>query len=164
MTACGYRAQRVYGDTTLRNAIGLLRNDITVRNRAYSRPGGALQHAVAEKTKMYNEAMRGRLNEEVAILAIETGGRMHSQFHRLITAFARFKADKIAGPLPANARGVGYDDSTDPAVKAHRAIYVRTKSSLMGRIQVARVKTIAERIMRITMPHTRCTGNEAVSN
>ena len=113
---------------------------------------------------MYNEAMRGRLNEEVAILAIETGGRMHSQFHRLITAFARFKADKIAGPLPANARGVGYDDSTDPAVKAHRAIYVRTKSSLTGRIQVARVKTIAERIMRITMPHTRCTGNEAVSN
>ena len=136
-----------------------------MRNRAYSRAGAALQHAVAEKTKMYNEAMRGRLNEEVAILAIETGWRMHSQFHRLITAFARFKADKIAGPLPANARqGVGYDDSTDPAVKAHRAIYVRTKSSLMGRIQVARVKTIAERIMRITMPHTRCTGNEAVSN
>ena len=67
---------------------------------------------------MYDEAMRGRLNEEVAILAIETGGRMHSQFHRLITAFARFKADKIAGPLPANARqGVGYNDSTDPAVK-----------------------------------------------
>ena len=70
-----------------------------------------------------DEATRGRLNEDVAILAIETGGRMHSQFHRLITAFARFKADKIAGPLPANARqGVGYDDSTDPAVKAHRAI------------------------------------------
>ena len=91
---------------------------------------------------------------------------MHSQFHRLITAFARFKADKIAGPLPANRarQGVRYDDSTDPAVKAHSAIYVRTKSSLMGRIQVARVKTIAERIMRITIPHTRCTGNVAVSN
>ena len=165
MTACGYRAQRVYGDITLRNVIGLHHNNLTAVHRAHSRAGGALQHAVAEKTKMYDEAMRGRLNEEVAILAIETGGRMHSQFHRLITAFARFKADKIAGPLPANARqGVGYDDSTDPAVKAHRAIYVRTKSSLMGRIQVARVKTIAERIMRITMPLTRCTGNEAVSN
>ena len=37
-------------------------------------------------------------------------------------------------------------------------------SSLMGRIQVARVKTIAERIMRITIPHPRCTRNEAVSN
>jgi len=49
-----------------------------------------------------DEATRGRLNEDVAILAIETGGRMHSQFHRLITAFARFKADKIAGPLPVN--------------------------------------------------------------
>jgi hypothetical protein len=78
MTACGYRAQRVYGDVTLRNVIGLLHNDITVRNRAYSRAGAALQHAVAEKTKMYNEAMRGRLNEEVAILAIETG-RAHAQ-------------------------------------------------------------------------------------
>ena len=76
------------------------------------------------------------------------------------------KKFKIAGPLPANRarQGVGYDNTTDPAVKAHMAIYVRTKSSLMGRIQVARVKTIAERIMRITMPHTRCTGNEAVSN
>ena len=116
---------------------------------------------------MYNEAMRGRLNEEVAILAIETGGRMHSQFHRLITAFARFKADKIAGPLPVNRarQGLGFDNRTDPAVKAHKAIYVRTKSSLMGRIQVARVMmTIPERIMRITIPHPRCTRNEAVSN
>jgi hypothetical protein len=166
MTACGYRAQRVYGDTTLRNVIGLHHNNLTAVHRAHSRPGAALQHAVALKTKMYNEAMRGRLNEEVAILAIETGGRMHSQFHRLITAFARFKADKIAGPLPVNRaqHGIGFDVRTDPAVKAHRAIYVRTKSSTMGRIQVARVKTIAERIMRITIPHTRCTRNEAVSN
>jgi hypothetical protein len=56
---------------------------------------------------------------------------MHSQFHRLITAFARFKADKIAGPLPVNRdrQGLGFDNRTDPAVKAHRAIYVRTKSS-----------------------------------
>ena len=227
----------MYGDTTLRNVIGLHHNNLTAVHRAHSRAGAALQHAVAEKTKMYNEAMRGRLNEEVAILAIETGGRMHSQFHRLITAFARFKADKIAGPLPVDRtrQGLGFDNRTDgvyPAVKVkgdftcarnplswagskshesrasrkgscvlqfrtpdapeirqcqtktslvnlvciktsnldnqefskNRAIYVRTKSSLMGRIQVARVKTIAERIMRITMPHTRCTGNEAVSN
>ena len=95
---------------------------------------------------------------------------MHSQFLRLITAFARFQADKIAGPLPVNRarQGLGFDNRTDPAVKAHKAIYVRTKSSLMGRIQVARVKTIAERIMRITfestIPHPRCTSNEAVSN
>ena len=61
--------------------------------------------------------------------------------------------------------GVGFKKRiSDPAVKAHMVIFARTKSSLMGRIQVARVKTIAERIMRITMPHTRCTGNEAVSN
>ena len=74
---------------------------------------------------------------------------MHSQFHRLTTAFAKFKADKIAGPLPVNRarQGLGFDDRTDPAVKAHKAIYVRTKSSLMGRIQVARVKSIAERII-----------------
>ena len=85
---------------------------------------------------MYNEAMRGRLNEEVAILAIESGGRMHSQFDRLITAFARFKADKIAGNLPVNRtrQGDRFDNRTDPTAKAHKAIYVRTKSSLMGRI------------------------------
>ena len=79
---------------------------------------------------MYNEAMRGRMNEEVAILAIEFGGRMHSQFHRLITVFAKFKADKIAGPLPVDRtrQGLGFDNRTDLAVKAHKAIYVRTKS------------------------------------
>ena len=71
---------------------------------------------------MYNEAMRGRMNEEVAILAIEFGGRMHSQFHRLITVFAKFKADKIAGPLPVDRtrQGLGFDNRTDgvyPAVK-----------------------------------------------
>ena len=115
---------------------------------------------------MYNEAMRSRMNEEVAILAIEFGGRMHSQFHRLITVFAKFKADKIAGPLPVDRtrQGLGFDNRTDLAVKAHKAIYVRTKSSVTGRMQVARVKSIAERIMRITIPHPRCTRNEAVSN
>jgi len=156
-----YHHECVYNGTAFS-----VRVTVTVRNHAYSRAGAVLQHAVAEKTKMYNEAMRSRLNEEVAILAIETGGRMHSQFHRLITAFASFKADKIAGPIPVNHAGQGFefDTRTVPAVKAHKAIYARTRSSLMGRIQVARVKTIAERIMRITIPHTRCTGNEAVIN
>ena len=73
---------------------------------------------------MYNEAMRGRLNEEVAILAVESGGRMHSQFYRLITAFAEFKADKVAGPLndDRTRQGHGFDNCTDPAAKAHKAI------------------------------------------
>ena len=95
---------------------------------------------------MYNEAMRGRLNDEVSILAIESGGPMHCQFHRLITAFVKFKADKIAGPLTDDRtrQGLGFDNRTDPAVKTHMAIFERTKSSLMGRIQVARVKSIAQ--------------------
>ena len=90
--------------------------------------------------------MRGRLNDEVSILAIESGGPMHCQFHRLITAFAKFKADKIAGPLPVDRtrQGLGFDDLTDPAVNAHKAIYVRTKPSFVRRIQVARVKSIAQ--------------------
>ena len=106
------------------------------------------------------------MNEEVAILAIETRRRMHSQFHRLITAFARFKADKIAGPLPVDRtrQGLRFDNRADPAAKAHKRICVRIRSSLMGRIQVARVKSIAESIVRITVPHIRCTSNEAVSN
>ena len=41
------------------------------------------------------------------------------------------KTDEIAGPLPVNRarQGLGFDNRTDPAVKAHKAIYVRTKSS-----------------------------------
>ena len=58
MTACGYRAQRVYGDTTLRNVIGIHHNNLTAVHRAHSRAGAALQHAVAEKKKMYDEEMR----------------------------------------------------------------------------------------------------------
>jgi len=48
----GYGAQRVYGDTTLRNVIGIHQGNLTVRNRAYPRPGAALQNAVAEKPLM----------------------------------------------------------------------------------------------------------------
>ena len=65
-----------------------------------------------------------------------------------LTAFAKFKADKVAGPLnnDRTRQGLGFDNRTDPAAKAQKAIYVRPKSSLVGRIQVARVKSIAERI------------------
>ena len=84
-----------------------------------------------------------------------------------LTAFAKFKADKVAGPLnnDRTRQGLGFDNRTDPAAKAQKAIFARTKSSLVGRIQIARVNSIAERIMRITfestIPHPRCTRNEA---
>jgi len=93
---------------------------------------------------MYDQALRGRQNEKVAILGIEAGGRMHKHFHRLIDTFAKFKADADAGTP---------DDNTSPAsIKFHQSVFSRTKSSLMGRIQVARVKCVAERIMHITRP------------
>jgi hypothetical protein len=51
---------------------------------------------------------------------------------------------------------------SDTAAKAHMAFFARMKSFLMGRIQVARVKCIAERNMHITTPHTRPTRVEVV--
>ena len=108
---------------------------------AHLRAGAALQVADAEKTLMYDQALRGRQNEKVAILGIEAGGRMHKHFHRLIDTFAKFKADSDARPL---------DNNTSPAsIKFHQAVFSRTKSFLMGRIQVARVKCVADRIMLI---------------
>ena len=86
----------MYGDTTLRNVIGFTGGNPTVLHNLHLRPGAVLQHADAVKTTLYNEELRGRLNEEVVILAVETGGRMRSQFHRLIIAHAKFKADKVA--------------------------------------------------------------------
>jgi len=81
------------------------------------------------------------------ILGIEAGGRVHKQFYKLIDTFAKFKADADAGPL---------DNNTNPtAAKFHKTVFSRTKFSLMGRIQVARVKCVAERIMLITCPHPR---------
>ena len=75
---------------------------------------------------------------------IEAGGRMHKHFHRLIDTFAKFKADADARP---------HDDNTSPAsIKFHQSVFSRTKSLLMGRIQVARVKCVAERIMLVTRP------------
>ena len=71
----------------------------------------------------------------------------YKHFHRLIDTFAKFEADADAGPL---------DDNTSPAlIKLHQSVFSRTKSSLMGRIQVARVKCVAERIMHITRPHNQ---------
>ena len=114
---------------------------------AHVRAGAALQHADAEKTRMYDEALRGRQNEKAAILAIEAGGRMHKDFYRLLDTFTTLKADADAGTL---------DDNTDPAkAKFHKTVFARTKYALMGRIQVARVKCVAERITLITCPHTR---------
>ena len=117
-----------------------------------------------------DEATRGRLNEEVAILAIETGGRMHSQFHRLITAFARFKADKIAGPLPVDRtrQGLGFDNRTDgvyPAVKV-KGDFTCARNPLSGAGSKSHESRASRKgsIMRITIPHPRCTRNEAVSN
>ncbi len=69
---------------------------------------------------------------------------MHKHFYRLIDTFANFKADADAGP---------HDDNTSPAsIKFHQSVFSRTKSLLMGRIQVARVKCVAERIMLVTRP------------
>ena len=72
---------------------------------------------------------------------------MHKHFHRLIDTFAKVKADADAGTP---------DDNTSPAsIKFHQSVFSRTKSLLMGRIQVARVKCVAERIMHVTRPSSR---------
>ena len=79
-------------------------------------------------------------------LGIEVGGRVHKQFYRLIDAFAKFKAD--AGPQDDKLTTL-----TPPRPsKLLKAIFTQTKFSVTGRIQVARVKCVAERIMLIT-PH-----------
>ena len=142
-----FNAQRVYGDITHRAVVGMTAGTPAPMHDAHVRAGAALQHADAQKTRMYDEALRGRQNEKAATLAIEAGGRMHRDFYRLLDTFAKLKADADAGPL---------DDNTDPAkAKFHKTVFARTKYALMGRIQVARVKCVAERIMLITCPHTR---------
>ena len=42
--------------------------------------GAALKVADAEKTRMCNEALRGRKNKKAVILGIEAGGRIHKHF------------------------------------------------------------------------------------
>jgi len=144
MPQSAFNAQRVYGDVTHRTVVGIRGGDPAPVHLAHLRAGAALQVADAEKTLMYDQALRGRQNEKVAILGIEAGGRMHKHFHRLIDTFAKFKADADAGTP---------DDNTSPAsIKFHQSVFSRTKSLLMGRIQVARVKCVAERIMHITRP------------
>ena len=145
MPPSAFDAQRVYGDVTHRTVVGFSDGNPTAKYGAHLRAGAALQHADAEKTRVYDEALLGRQNEKVAILGIEAGGRMHKHFHRLIGTFAKFKADVDAGPLDANA--------SPASTKFHQSVFSRTKSFLMGRIQVARVKCVAERIMCITRPH-----------
>ena len=147
MPQSAFNAQRVYGDVTHRTVVGTRGGDPVPVHLAHLRAGAALQQADAEKTLMYDQALRGRQNEKVAILGIEAGGRMHKHFHRLIDTFAKFKADADAGTP---------DDNTSPAsIKFHQSVFSRTKSLLMGRIQVARVKCVAERIMHVTRPFSR---------
>lgn len=73
------------------------------------------------------------------ILGIETDVRIYTHFHRLLDTFAKLKADADAGPL---------DDDIDPAkAKYHRTVLRRAKTAFVSRIQVARVKCVAERTM-----------------
>ena len=147
MPQSAFNAQRVYGDVTHRTVVGTRGGDLVPVRLAHLRAGAALQLADAQKTQAYDQALRGRQNEKVAILGIEAGGRMHKHFHRLIDTFAKFKADADAGTP---------DDNTSPAsIKFHQSVFSRTKSLLMGRIQVARVKCVAERIMHVTRPFSR---------
>jgi hypothetical protein len=146
MPKSAFNAQRVYGDVTQRAVVGMAAGTPTPMHSAHERAGAALQHADAEKTQMYDEALRGRQNEKAVILGIEAGGRGHKHFYRLIDTFAMLKADADAGPR---------DNNTNPtAAKFHQTVFSRTKFSLMGRIQVARVMCVEERIMLITRPHT----------
>jgi hypothetical protein len=99
MPQSAFNAQRVYGDVTHRSVVGMAAGSPAPMYSAHVRAGAALQHADAEKTLMYDEALRGRQNEKAAILGIEAGGRMHKHFYRLIDTLAKFKADADAGPL-----------------------------------------------------------------
>ena len=100
-------------------------------------------------------------------LGIETGGRIHRQFHNLIAA--KFKADADAGPQDSSAQNRHgsvpewpQNRISDPLAKATMPIFARTISSLMGRIQVARVKCVAKRMMRNKVPHTRRASSDVV--
>ena len=81
---------------------------------------------------------------------------MHKHFYQLLDTFAKLKADADAGPL---------DGDTDPVkAKYHKTVLARAKAAFTSRIQVARVKCVAERIMLITRTRTargRPTGGRA---
>ena len=146
MPQSAFNAQRVYGDVTHRAVVGIHNGIPTPKYGAHEQAGAAVQHADAEKRQKYDEALRGRQNEKVATLAIEAGGRMHKDFCQLIDTLAKLKADEDSGPL---------DGDTDPVkVKYHKAVLARAKAAFTSRIQIARVKCVAERIMYITRTRT----------
>ena len=79
-----------------------------------------------------------------------------------------FREFQPSGVSIQPARAIGLDTWFNTKVKRERKSQFETRrftcaqNPLMGRSQVARVKSIAERIMRITIPHPRCTRNEVV--
>jgi hypothetical protein len=121
MPPSAFDAQRVYGDVTHRTVVGFSDGNPTAKYGAHLRAGAALQHADAAKTRVYDEALRGRQNEKVAILGIEAGGRMHKHFHRLIGTFAKFKADVDAGP-PRRQRQPRLDQVSPIGFFAHEIL------------------------------------------
>ena len=70
---------------------------------------------------------------------------------------------KSPGQATGPDGGVGFKNRiSDPAVKAHMVIFARTKSSLMGRIQVTRVKSIAERSAELQNLYLRTCNSDAM--
>jgi hypothetical protein len=74
LPARAFGAQRVLGDTTIRNVVGVSGGTLTPLHGAHARAGVALQVAVAEKQLKYNEALATKPHMKCAILGIETGG------------------------------------------------------------------------------------------
>ena len=146
MPQSAFNAQRVYGDVTHRNVVGLSAGIPAPKHGAHKQAGAVLQHAAAEKRQKYDEALRGLQNAKAAVLAIEAGGRMHKDFCQLIDTLAKFKAEADAGPL---------GDDTDPVqAKYQKAVLARAKAAFTGRIRAARARCVAERNMDITRART----------
>lgn len=75
-------------------------NPTNSHNATHERAGAALQHAVAEKAPLYNEALSHTPHVKCLILGIETGGRVTEDKYSLIDALARIQTDPSSPPCP----------------------------------------------------------------
>ena len=112
--------------------------------------------ALARKAAQYDPFTRdgpGRI--EVKVLAMNSGGRMSDDFHKVLYAFARRKVAKSLGVDGNGANGAAEDP--DARTKRKQRI-AREKKRMIAAIQAARIAYQARLIMATTAQRERQRG------
>ena len=124
-------------------------------NGDHTNPERAINMALARKAQQYAPFVKPIGREKVMTLAMNSGGRMSDDFHKVLYAFARTKVGRSLGDGSGGVGGAGED--ADERIERKQRI-AREKKRMIAAIQAARIAYQARLIMATTAQGERQPG------